>query len=135
VRIEAKAGSPDLVGRRFSMPKRVFGPTRTWEKSMHATWSSGKAVGRAAIVGAVLAAGAALASEPSPVTQAQPVVLAQTTVTQSTVTTDVYAPNYPYPAHEARVRAAARAGPEALRRYIQRTRMIWNFYYPDFALR
>ena len=22
-----------------------------------------------------------------------------------------------------------------LRRYIHRTRMIWNFYYPDFALR
>lgn len=39
-----------------------------------------------------------------------------------------------FPAHEARVRAAATQGPEALRRYIHRTRMIWNFYYPDFAL-
>jgi hypothetical protein len=38
-----------------------------------------------------------------------------------------------FPAHETRVRAAAAQGPEALRRYIHRTRMIYNFYYWDFA--
>ena len=102
---------------------------------MHATWTNGKAVGRAVIIGAAVVAGAALASEQSPVIQAPPVVLAQTTLTQTTVTTYVYEPVYLYPAHETGVRAAARAGPEALRRYIQRTRMIWNFYYSDFALR
>jgi hypothetical protein len=31
------------------------------------------------------------------------------------------------------VRAAAAKGPDELRRYIQRTRMIYNFYYPKYA--
>jgi hypothetical protein len=35
--------------------------------------------------------------------------------------------------HDARVRAAAAQGPEALRRYIWRTRMIYNYYYWDYA--
>jgi len=35
--------------------------------------------------------------------------------------------------HEAGVRAAARQGPDALRQYIWRTRMVYNFYYGDFA--
>jgi hypothetical protein len=38
-----------------------------------------------------------------------------------------------YPVHDARVRAAAAQGPEALRRYIWRTRMIYNYYYWDYA--
>ena len=38
-----------------------------------------------------------------------------------------------FPAHEAGVRAAAAAGPDALRRYIHRTRMIHNFYYYRYA--
>ncbi|HKW81247.1 MAG TPA: hypothetical protein VJQ49_09585 [Casimicrobiaceae bacterium] len=36
---------------------------------------------------------------------------------------------------EAGVRRAAAQGPEALRRYIWRTRMIYNYYYWDFARR
>lgn len=36
---------------------------------------------------------------------------------------------------EAGVRKAAMQGPEALRRYIWRTRMIYDYYYPDFALK
>jgi hypothetical protein len=36
---------------------------------------------------------------------------------------------------EAGVRRAAAQGPEALRRYIWRTRMIYNYYYWDFATR
>jgi hypothetical protein len=38
-----------------------------------------------------------------------------------------------YPAHEAGVRAAAAQGPDALRWYVQRTRMIHQFYFNDFA--
>ena len=38
-----------------------------------------------------------------------------------------------FPADQAGVRAAAARGPDALRWYIQRTRMIHNFYYNDFA--
>lgn len=38
-----------------------------------------------------------------------------------------------YPAYQRGVIAAAREGNEALRRYIWRTRMIYDFYYPDFA--
>jgi len=37
-----------------------------------------------------------------------------------------------YPAYMSRAVAAAAQGPEALRRYLWRTRMIYNFYYPDF---
>jgi hypothetical protein len=38
-----------------------------------------------------------------------------------------------YPAVEAGVRRAAAEGPEALRRYIWRTRMVYNYYFWDFA--
>ena len=38
-----------------------------------------------------------------------------------------------YPAHEAGVRAAAAQGADALRWYVQRTRMIHQFYFNDFA--
>ena len=40
-----------------------------------------------------------------------------------------------YPAYQRGVREAAAEGPDALRRYIWRTRMIHNFYYYDFAPR
>ena len=36
---------------------------------------------------------------------------------------------------EAGVRKAAMQGPDALRRYIWRTRMIYDYYYWDFAIR
>ena len=38
-----------------------------------------------------------------------------------------------YPAYQRGVREAASQGPEALRRYIWRTRMIYDYYYPDFV--
>jgi len=38
-----------------------------------------------------------------------------------------------FPAYQQGVRKAAAEGPEALRRYTWRTRMIYNFYYNDFA--
>jgi hypothetical protein len=38
-----------------------------------------------------------------------------------------------FPAHQRGVRRAAAEGPDALRRYVWRTRMIYNFSYKDFA--
>jgi hypothetical protein len=38
-----------------------------------------------------------------------------------------------YPPSEAGVRRAAAQGPEALRRYIWRTRMIYNYYFWNFV--
>lgn len=38
-----------------------------------------------------------------------------------------------FPAYQRGVREAAREGPEALRRYIWRTRMIYDYYFPDFV--
>ena len=38
-----------------------------------------------------------------------------------------------FPGHERGVRQAAAESNEALRRYIWRTRMIYDFYYNDFA--
>ena len=38
-----------------------------------------------------------------------------------------------FPSSEVGVRKAAADGPESLRRYIQRTRMIYNYYYWSFA--
>jgi len=40
---------------------------------------------------------------------------------------------YDFPAYQRGVRAAAGQGPDALRRYVGRTRMIYAFYYNDFA--
>jgi len=39
------------------------------------------------------------------------------------------------PAYQRGVWDAAAQGPEALRRYIWRTRMIYNYYYQDFVPR
>ena len=38
-----------------------------------------------------------------------------------------------FPSSEIGVRRAADEGPESLRRYLQRTRMIYNYYYWSFA--
>lgn len=38
-----------------------------------------------------------------------------------------------YPPLQAGVRQAAAQGPDALRRYIWRTRRIFNYYYPDWV--
>ena len=37
------------------------------------------------------------------------------------------------PANEAGIRRAVAEGPDALRRYIWRTRMIYNYYFWDFV--
>jgi hypothetical protein len=38
-----------------------------------------------------------------------------------------------FPSSEIGVRKAAAEGPESLRRYVQRTRMIYNYYYWNFT--
>ena len=38
-----------------------------------------------------------------------------------------------FPSSETGVRKAAAEGPESLRRYVQRTRMIYNYFYWNFA--
>ena len=62
-----------------------------------------------------------------------PIVVAQ--ASPGTVSGDrVVVPVASYPAYQRGVRMAADEGPQALRRYIWRTRMIYNFFYPDFIL-
>lgn len=84
-------------------------------------------LGLAALVAA--SCGAAWANEPA-VTEAAPVVVAQASAATSTA---VGQEAIAFPADQAGVRAAAAQGPDALRRYVYRTRMIYNFYYRDFA--
>ena len=78
------------------------------------------------IVIAALSIGTAFAE---PATQEAPIQVAAV----STPTVAAIREAAAFPAHEAGVRAAAARGPEALRWYVQRTRMIHNFYYNDFA--
>jgi len=56
------------------------------------------------------------------------IVVAQKVVVGPTTTVVVRT----YPDYMSRAVAAAAESPEALRRYLWRTRMIYNFYYPDF---
>src|SRR5262245_24158414 len=103
------------------------------EKAMHANEFTRKAIGRGAIALAALTAGVALASETLPASAAsEPIVLAQAAGPMSSAPAPAVV--VVYPAYQAKVRAAAAEGPEALRRYIWRTRMIWNFRYDDFAV-
>ncbi len=81
-----------------------------------------------------LAAATAFAEAPAPQVNAQePILLAQVT-SASASTNTAGSMTYDYPPLEAGVRKAAIEGPEALRRYIHRTRMIYAWYYPDFVL-
>ena len=63
--------------------------------------------------------------------QAAPIVVAQAS-TAASVSAGVATPDA-FPAYQRGVRQAAAESNEALRRYIWRTRMIYNFYYNDFA--
>ena len=60
-----------------------------------------------------------------------PVVVAQASANSPARSTT--ASSDAFPAHQRGVRAAAAQGPDALRRYVYRTRMIHGFYYNDFA--
>jgi hypothetical protein len=74
--------------------------------------------------------GTARAGEPAEA-GVEPVVVAQVSTSTTTIAGSPDANTFP--AYQAKVRAAAAQGPDALRRYVHRTRMIYNFYYNDFA--
>jgi hypothetical protein len=88
-------------------------------------------------LGAAFALAAAIAFAGAPETpqsvHSGPLVLADASTPSATAR--AAASDRHYPPGEAGVRRAAAQGPEALRRYIWRTRMIYNYYYWDFATR
>ncbi|MGH8712945.1 MAG: hypothetical protein ACREYB_02940 [Casimicrobiaceae bacterium] len=91
----------------------------------------------ALVAGLAIAASAALAdtaAAPAPVRSTPPdVALADSGETTTRAPGSTKARSYP--ASEAGVRRAAAQGPEALRRYIWRTRMIYNYWFWDFVER
>jgi hypothetical protein len=91
-----------------------------------------KSITRAAIALAALTVGVAFAAE-TPSSDASGVDAAPVLLAQATTTTRAAPAAQAFPDYQAGVRAAAAKGPEALRQYIYRTRMIYNFYYWDFA--
>jgi hypothetical protein len=104
------------------------------ETAMKTTACHRKAIGRAMVASIALSAGVAFAAGTTvdaTASNADAVVVAQAAMPAppTRVIVDVY------PSYQAGVRAAAAQGPEALRRYLWRTRMIYNFYYDDFAPR
>ena len=68
---------------------------------------------------------------PAPAPAPAPLVVAQTSAGGATKA-EAASPDTT-PVHLRGVKAAAAQGPDALRRYIFRTRMIYGFYYNDFA--
>jgi hypothetical protein len=80
-----------------------------------------------------LAATAALANPVASPTSVRQTSM-QVAVADSTETVaQVSASTTSFPPSEAGVRRAAAQGPEALRRYIWRTRMIYNYYFWSFV--
>jgi hypothetical protein len=91
-------------------------------------------VGGAVVALGVLTSPSAMATEaPTSTTGAAPLVIAQTTAPAAARNPNVALDEHP--AYQRGVRKAAAEGPDALRRYVWRTRMIYNFYYNDFAPR
>jgi hypothetical protein len=60
-----------------------------------------------------------------------PIVVAQAPASSAPMSSSVA--DVDFPPEQARVRAAAKESPQALRLYIQRTRNIHQFQYKDFA--
>ena len=79
---------------------------------------------------AAVCCGAAYGASTAPASDA-PIVLAQA----GTVAPNAADIVTVFPDEQVGVRAAAKAGPDALRQYILRTRMIYAFAYSDFAPR
>lgn len=91
-------------------------------------------VGGAILALAVFSSPVAMASESvDTAADAAPTVLAQASALPTSSLKDTPAVVDEFPAYQRGVRAAAAEGTEALRRYVWRTRMIYNFYYYDFA--
>jgi len=90
----------------------------------------GAGVGLATIAVTLLASAPSYAQDDAKAV-AEPVVVAQAS-SNSAVSSNGAIP-YAFPAYQRGVRAAAAEGPESLRRYVHRTRMIYGFNYNDFA--
>lgn len=87
----------------------------------------------ASVVAAVIVPAAAAAAETDNAsTQPAPVVVAQASPTATLPGRPLVASRAFRPL-ERGVREAAAESNEALRRYVWRTRMIYNYYYNDFA--
>jgi len=72
----------------------------------------------------------AMAAPTTPESDA-PIVVAQAPASSAPMSSSVA--DVDFPPEQARVRAAAKESPQALRLYIQRTRNIHQFQYKDFA--
>ena len=83
-----------------------------------------------AAVALALVTSSAFATEATTTTDAAPVVVAQ--VSAPVAPASILAGNED-PVHLRGVRKSATESPEALRRYIWRTRMIYNHWYDSFA--
>ena len=79
-----------------------------------------------------LAASTALADAPAP-QPAVPEASMKLTVTEVTPAASGSTTQYIYPSSEAGLRRAAAEGPLAFHLYTYRTRMIYNYYFWDFA--
>jgi hypothetical protein len=86
----------------------------------------------AAVALAMMASTTVLADTPAGSRDEAPVVVAQLGASQARTPAAVPMTDA-FPAYQRGVRQAAAEGNEALRRYVWRTRMIYNFYYHDFA--
>ena len=87
-------------------------------------------VGGAVVALAIITSPFALAADANATPNAAPIVVAQVSAPASTALATSAGDT---PVHLRGVRQAATQGPEALRRYIWRTRMIYNHWYNTFA--
>ena len=83
-----------------------------------------------AAIGIAISGGAA-SQTPADTPESAPVLVAQAAT--SAPAGSATATSNDFPAYQRGVRAAAGQGTEALRRYVNRTRMIYAFNYNDFA--
>ena len=84
-------------------------------------------------IGVAMAFPAAAAPEPpANDSNTAPTLVAQS-APQSSNASDLVVADDAFPSYQRGVRKAATEGPDALRRYVWRTRMIYNFSYKDFA--
>jgi hypothetical protein len=88
--------------------------------------------GGALIALAVVAPAAGAATSDDAASKPAPVVVAQAS-TPPAVEGSPVAVTSKFPAYQRGVRQAAAESNQALRRYVWRTRMIYNYYYYDFA--
>jgi len=102
-------------------------------RSMRFTLFGGTLVALAAFASFPVMAAAPEGAATDASAQARPVVIAQVTSQSVAPGARDVEPYAMFPAYQRGVRDAAAQGNEALRRYIWRTRMIYDFYYPDFA--